>query len=428
MNHPSRYPLRALPLALAAVLAACATPPPRQTPATTAAPIITPTLTPDTTAADEGLAAEAEAENGNVWDRLRDSFAMPDCNADPAVLAQARRYTRNPQRFEQEVRAALPKLTYVQQVAAEHNVAGEFVLLPWIESGFRPIPGRHGRPAGMWQIMPVTAHAMGLRVNSRYDARLDVQSAAEAVMKLLNGYHDQFHDWRVAAYAYNAGAAKAQRLVEKHGNPPDMPVIPRWPVRDVTRQHLTRLLAMACIVREPERFHVSLPTLTPAQHLVAVPLPHSMPLAIAADHAGMTLDHLKDLNAGFRTDIADRSVASYLVMPKSHAQQFRAMLLDQPASATADLRQGNVLASAAATTAETDADVVANVDADAAPRKAIRNRAPAAKSRTHRVKAGETLWQLARSYAVSVHDLRRWNHLQTAQLKAGQVLKIAQSR
>ncbi|HET8764454.1 MAG TPA: transglycosylase SLT domain-containing protein [Rhodanobacter sp.] len=409
---PSRYPLRLLPLALSAVLAACASTPPQRAPATSPAPlVVTPTPAPETPA----LADEPEPDAGNVWDRLRNSFAMPDCNADPAVLAWAHRYTRNPQRFEAEVRAALPKLTYVQQVAAKHDVAGEFVLLPWIESGFRPIPGRHGRPAGMWQIMPATASAMGLRVNSRYDARLDVQSAAEAVMKLLNRYHDQFGDWRVAAYAYNAGEAKAQQLVQRHGNPPDMPVIPRWPVRDVTREHLTRLLAMACIVREPERFHVSLPTLAPAQHLVSVPLPHSMPLAIAADHAGMSLDHLKELNAGFRNDVADRSVASYLVMPEGHAQRFRTMLVDQSASATADLRQGNVLADAPAPLP--DAATIAPRRATAIPKKA----------RTHRVKAGETLWQLARNYSVSVSDLRRWNHLQGASLRTGQVLKVASS-
>lgn len=415
MSH-FHYPQRLLPLALSAVLTACATTPAHRTPAApvAATSAAAPTLVPKAVPADDLAEASVDEDTGDVWDRLRSSFAMPDCDADPAVLAWAHRYTRNPQRFEQEVRAALPKLTYVQQVAAEHDVAGEFVLLPWIESGFRPIPGRHGRPAGMWQIMPATASAMGLRVNSRYDARLDVQSAAEAVMKLLNRYHDQFHDWRVAAYAYNAGELKAQRMVQQHGNPPDMPVIPRWPVRDVTREHLTRLLAMACIVREPERFHVSLPTLTPAQHLVSVPLPHSMPLVIAADHAGMSLDHLKDLNAGFRNDVADRSVASYLMMPEGHAQRFRSMLLDQSAGATADLRQDRVLAG------------TATPDPAAATVVATRHATPAPLPRVHRVKRGETLWQLARNYAVSVNDLRRWNHLQAAQLKVGQLLKIPQ--
>ncbi|MEW9623189.1 LysM peptidoglycan-binding domain-containing protein [Rhodanobacter geophilus] len=404
------YPKRLLPLALSALLSACATtPPPRSGPAP---PTIPPASAPVESTPPVTM-AEPAPETGNVWDRLRGSFAMADCDADPAVLSWARRYTRNPQRFEQEARAALPKLTYVQQVAAAHDVAGEFVLLPWIESGFRPIPGRRGRPAGMWQIMPATAAAMGLHVDRRYDGRLDVQATADAVMKLLNGYHAQFHDWRIVDYAYNAGEYKARAMVQKHGLPPETPVIPRWPVHDITREHLTKLLAMACVVREPDRFHVSLPVLAPSQHLVKVQLPHSMPLARAADRAGMPLDTLKDLNAAFRNDIADTSVASYLMMPAGRAQQFR----DAPlAQADSDRLP--------------DASFAAGIGAtgdDPAPLSATTKSSPGAAghAQTHRVKSGESLWQLARHYSVSVDDLQHWNHLQGKPIKPGQVLKVS---
>ena len=403
------HPKRLLPLALSALLTACATtPPPRPEPA----PPSVPPASAAVELAPPVVTTEPAPQSGNVWDRLRDSFAMADCDADPAVLSWARRYTRDPQRFEQEVRAALPKLTYVQQVAAEHNVAGEFALLPWIESGFRPIPGRRGRPAGMWQIMPATAAAMGLHVDRRYDGRLDVQATADAVMKLLSRYHEQFHDWRVADYAYNAGEYKARLMVQQHGLPPETPAIPRWPVHDVTREHLTKLLAMACVVREPDRFHVSLPALAPSQHLVKVQLPHSMPLARAADRAGMPLDALKSLNAAFRNDVADTSVASYLMMPVGHAQQFRDALLDQAYSASAD------------------AALVAGLGAaDAGPATAAAAAKPSPqateRARTHRVKSGESLWQLAHRYSVNVRDLQRWNHLQGQHIKPGQVLRVS---
>lgn len=396
---------RLLPLALSALLAACATAPvPHSTPAM---PLPTPSASLPTPAVASSSATAPEVEApGNVWDRLRGSFQMADCDADPAVLSWAKRYTRDPQRFETALRDALPKLTYVQQVAAEHDVAGEFVLLPWIESGFRPIPGRHGRPAGMWQIMPATAKAMGLHVDRRYDARLDVQAAADAVMQLLSRYYGEFHDWRVADYAYNAGEFKARRLVQSHGLPPPTPTIPRWPVREITREHLTKLLAMACVVRQPERFDVSLPLLRPSQHLVPVPLPHSMTLARAADKAGMPLDTLKDLNAAFRTSVADANAAPYLMMPASHAQQFHDALLAQ--AAAADELPGTGLAGGL----------------DAAGTEAPEQQ-PAAPARTHRVAAGESLWQLAHRYAVSVPELQRWNHLRGQQIKPGQVLTVS---
>jgi membrane-bound lytic murein transglycosylase D len=230
------------------------------------------------------------------------------------------------------------------------------------------------------------------------------------VMTLLSHYHDEFHDWRVADYAYNAGEYKARELVQGHGLPPETPAIPRWPVHNITREHLTKLLAMACVVRQPDRFDVSLPVLAPEQHLVQVQLPHSMPLARAADRAGMPLDQLKSLNAAFRNDFADASVASYLMMPASHAQQFHDALLGQAADADspADARFANDTA---------DAD-------PASPSRTTKSKQAVGNARTHRVSQGETLWQLARRYSVSVRDLQHWNNLRGQDIHPGQLLKI----
>ncbi|MEO7066763.1 MAG: transglycosylase SLT domain-containing protein [Rhodanobacter sp.] len=343
-------------------------------------------------------------EPTDVWDQLRGSFAMPDCNADPAVLALAKRYTRNPERFESQLSAVLPRLVYVQQVAAQYGVAGEFALLPWVESNFRPVRGKKHRAAGMWQIMPATAGSMGLRVDGHYDGRLDVPAATDAVMKLLKSYHDQFNDWRMADYAYNAGEFATKKFITKHGVPADIPVIPHWSVHDVTRQHLTKLLAMACIVREPDRFNVSLPTLASDEHLVQVKLPRAMPISIAADHAGMSVDSLKDLNAAFSNDTVGTAVASYLLLPVGRVQQFRDALINQSTAAegAGQFSNGN--------------QPTATTSAPSSDRQ---------HAHTHTVRPGDSLWQIAHQYSTNVNQLKRWNHLGTKTLKPGQVLRVS---
>ena len=392
--------LRSLPVALSILLAACAGAPsqtshPRaHTVVTTAsvAPVVAPPAS-----------EPAMPPSNNTWDQLRSSFAMADCDADPSVMVWARRYTHNPRQFENQLQEVLPRLAYVQQVAAQYDVAGEFVLLPWVESRFRPIAARRRQPAGMWQIMPVTAGAMGLRVDGHYDGRLDVPAAAHAVMKLLKQYHDQFHDWRVADYAYNAGEFSVRKLIQEHGVPADNPVIPELPVRKVTRAHLAKLLAIACVVREPGRFNVSLPTLPDEQHLVQVKIPHSMPITRAADHAGMSVDTLKGLNAAFRSDMIDAGATSYLLLPLSHAQQFRNALLAQSPMRLADDRGRGVAT---------------------IPAAAVRSEAMTPR-KTHTVRRGDSLWQIARNYSVNVGQLQRWNHLHGHTLKLGQVLQVS---
>ena len=396
------FRIKLLPFAMSSLLAACASAPTGGPSATMHGPAVGSSSTPAVELAARSPPIETTASSSNattnVWDRLRDSFAMNDCDSDPAVERWAKRFTRNPERFESQLKTVLPRLVYVQKVAERHNVAGEFALLPWVESHFEPIPGKRHRPAGMWQIMPVTAGAMGLRVDAHYDGRMDIPVAANAVMKLLAQYQDQFHDWRVTDYAYNAGEFGIRRIIQKHGMPPAQPAIPKWPVRKVTREHLTKLLAIACVVREPSRFHVTLPTLPEERRLVKVEIPHSMPLSRAADHAGLSLDIFKRLNSAFRGKMVDAEATSYLMLPASHAGQFQ------------DATQPSALA-----TQDAGKPSTANVSAGIKKQNS---------RKIHTVRSGDSLWQIARSYHVEVSELKRWNHLRGSTLTPGQILRI----
>lgn len=406
---------RALLLTCTALLSACAVAPTTRPPAPAIAPAARP-ATPLPAKTPVSREPVTTPESDQVWTALRSSFAMDDCDADPAIMSWARHYTRNPSQFENRLREALPRLAYVQQVAEHYSVPGEFVLLPWVESGFNPVPGRKKRPAGIWQIVPITAGSMGLRVDGKYDARLDVPAAAAAVMKLLKQYHEQFHDWRVVDYAYNAGEFSARRLVRQNGLPPARPVIPQWHVHRVTREHLARLLGMACVVREPGRFHVTLPVMPDELHLVRVDIPHSMKFGQAADHAGMSVDALKDLNGAFRHDMIDTDASTYLVLPAGHVSQFRSALMNSAASTvtTSDANNPSVAASGSGTLRGS--------------RKTATPRDATAGDIDHSVKKGESLWQIAHRYAVTIGQLQRWNHLQGHAIKPGQILHIERAR
>ncbi len=418
---PIKHPL---PLCLSLLLAACANTPSNRLPAPPRAQQLAPppvTLQPPsvpTPGVSPTASAEAERE---VWDRLRGSFAMPDCDADPAILNWAKYYTHNPQHFESQMSTAMPQLVYVEQIAAKHGVAGEFALLPWVESQYRPVAGRKNRPAGMWQIMPVTAHSMGLRVDGGYDGRLDVPASADAVMAMLRRYHDDLNDWRLVDYAYNAGEFGVQHLVERRGMPPAEPAIPRLPVKAITKEHLSKLLALACVIREPERFNVSLPGLPAEQRLEVVSVDHGMPVAKAADHAGMSVDALMNLNAAYRNGMVDPQ-ASSLLLPHSNAEQFRNAMANPQAApndgslllAEATPRgPSNVLPAAAQRNAD---PVTSTDDTDARMTPAVK---------FHTVGRKDSLWGIARRYSVSVQQLQQWNHLRGQTLKPGQRLKVS---
>jgi membrane-bound lytic murein transglycosylase D len=269
----------------------------------------------------------------------------------------------------------------------------------------------------MWQIMPGTARHMGLAVGHDYDGRLDVPAATDKVMSLLKDYHDYFQDWRLADYAYNAGRYGIDRLVNRNGAPPADPAVPTLPVRASTRQHLVKLMAIACVVREPGRFNVTLPTLEENRHLVTIELNQRLSLDKAAQQAGLPRAALADLNAGYRDGIVDPRHGGRLLLPREHAEQLRTALLAQAVAGPSD-RVASVSANPG----------LPDLDEDDAPATSKAEHIPATPTvdapQTHVVRRGDTLSALARHYGVRVAQLKRWNHLDGNAIRIGQKLTV----
>jgi peptidoglycan lytic transglycosylase D len=275
----------------------------------------------------------------------------------------------------------LPLMLYVQDAAQRAQVPGEFVLLPLIESGYAPgEPSRNGDPAGMWQIMPQTARAFGLPVTHAYDGRLDPVASTQAVMKMLNAFHADLHDWRLVDMAFNTGEYRMLGLMDGREQPAaDQPL--HLPVGSITNNHLAKLLAMACIIRDPARFNVQLPEPAGDQQLTLFELPEAADLASAAGLARIPLAKLRELNPGYRGKRMPADAPHHLLLPQDHAD-----------------------------------DLLAAINANGAGMLASADLHSASKHHRHRITlhevlSGESLLSIARRYHVDADSLRAWNGL-----------------
>lgn len=365
----------------------------------------------------------------DFWSGMRDSFAMPGCEADPQVTAWARTYTQRPNRFEQQINEVLPLIVYAQKSAMNHSVAGEFALLPWVESQYRHVPGQKNRPAGMWQIMPDTARTLGLRVEKNYDERLDITRSTESVMTMMRRYYDDLGDWRLVDVAYNAGEFGLKKSIDKHGGPSDDEGLPDVPMKANTKEHLVKLMAIACIVRNPERFNVKLPRQDSEDALQVVKVSNPQSLAQAAKQSGLSMDDLRDFNPAYRT--TKGTVASSILLPKTAADQYKL----GPVPGVTDVPDPlNSVADADDDDSGKSAKSAASSKAKGKKGSAKEARlAKAEKSRKgavviHKVDDGESLWTIARRHQVSVEQLMKWNDLQTKAVKPGQVLRLTAAK
>ncbi|MGF6493261.1 membrane-bound lytic murein transglycosylase D [Luteibacter sp. 621] len=418
---------RLLPTLIPLVLTACAGTTPR--PIAPLAPPPAPTSVDTVQDVNMSPKLARPAPPADFWGEMRDSFAMPGCEADPQVMAWARTYTKLPNRFEQQVNEVLPLIVYAHKSAMKHSVAGEFALLPWVESQYRHVPGVKNRPAGMWQIMPQTAHTLGLRVDKNYDERLDITKSTESVMSMMRRYYDDLGDWRLVDVAYNAGEFGLKKTIDKHGGPSDDEGLPDVPMKANTKEHLVKLMAIACIVRDPGRFNVQLPKQDRDDALQVVKVDSPQSLAQAAKQSGLSMNDLRDFNPAFRTTKA--TVTSTLLLPKTAADQYNLgpvdPVADVPAASDDDEDMAPTKAASKATkTAKTTKGLKSG--------KAVAKAVPAsskkddAKLIVYKVNNGESLWTIARRHQVSVEQLMKWNDLDTASVKPGQVLKLTASR
>jgi membrane-bound lytic murein transglycosylase D len=382
------------------------------------------------------------------WAQLSSRFVLPDCDYSPDVMRLAQWFSADPTGFAESMRQALPFLLYVAQQAEQRGMPGEFALLPYIESNYVPLASSGDRAAGIWQLLPDTAREAGVRIRPDYDGRLDIVASTDAALDLLERYADRFGDWRVADMAFNAGPYHIAKLLGDSDVPAAAADLERLRVPAHAHRHLAKLLAVACVVSDPSRFNVLLPEPAPADLLTMVSLPAPLDLQLAARMSGMDASRLRQLNPGYVRGRMPSAGPFQLLLPTAQGRTLTAALDRLPQPLWREwheiaLQQSEALdVLAQAHDIDTGALATANAlaaDAVLPPGTHVlvpgRGAGAAAvvatlgytleNAGTHIVRAGDTLWGIARSARVALSDLLHWNGLsRNATLRLGQRLRL----
>lgn len=71
---------------------------------------------------------------------------------------------------------------------------------------------------GIWQLMPVTARTMKLRVTAQTDERLHLYKSTQAAARYLKDLHKKFDDWLLTIAAYNSGPGPVLKAIRISGS------------------------------------------------------------------------------------------------------------------------------------------------------------------------------------------------------------------
>ena len=273
---------------------------------------------------------EDASERPDAWARIRGGLSLPH-PLHPRVERQIEWYRNNPEYLDRLAQRARPYLAYIVREVEKKELPAEFALLPVVESAFRVYAYSRKGASGLWQFMPATGRLYGLKQNWWYDGRRDVVASTHAALSYLTKLLRDFDgDRLLAVAAYNWGEGNVRRAMARNrarGKATDV-----WSLRlpRETRVHVSRLLAIATVVGDPERYGVVLESIPDRVQFEPVALDGQIDLSVAADLAGITLDEVHALNPGFGRWATDPRGPHLLQLPRHAVERFRTNLAQYP--------------------------------------------------------------------------------------------------
>jgi len=319
----------------------------------------------------------------NIWSALKSEFSLPHYEDNPKVQEQVQWLVKNKGFIYKAAEQAQPYLYYISQQVKKRQLPAELVLLPMIESAYNPFVYSSVGAGGIWQMMPDTATGYGVKQNWWYDGRRDVISSTNAALDYLV-YLGSFFDgnWLLAIGAYNTGEGNVLSAIRR--NVRDGKKTDFWslPVARQTRDYVPRLLALAVVISNPEKYNIKFPASNNAPYLAKIKIDSQIDLKGAAILAGLSLKELKKLNPGYKQTATDPSGPHRLILPIQNVRQFSENYMRQTPN-------GKSL-----------------------------------KWAPYTVRKGDSLYAIAKRYNTSIASLKKINSLTTATIKPGLKLLI----
>lgn len=387
----------------------------------------------------------------DLWDRLRASFQW-DVHQyqNPRIQEEMQWFLAHPSFLDRMMTRMHKYLYHVVTRLEAKGLPGELALLPVIESAYNPFAYSHGHAAGMWQFIPSTGRHFGLHANWWYDGRRDVLSSTEAALTYLKRLNQRFDgDWLLALAAYNAGSGNVNKALRKDEQAGGQGQYWDLDLPAETKAYVPRLLAVAKIFAEPERYGLAIPSVKNQPYFAVVDTQGQLDLNLAAKMAGISLDELKQLNPAYSRWATNPEGPHRLLVPVAKAQKVSQQLASLPPEKRVTwqkyrIRSGDTLLAIArrfdtSVKALQDTNKLRNhriragkellipqpMQAYAQAKTNTKPDRPHLKPVEYQVRAGDSLWRVARQHRVSVHDLARWNTLGVRDiLRPGQKLLI----
>lgn len=258
----------------------------------------------------------------SIWSNLGRDLKLDHKTQISQVQAEIRKLLADPEKLYSILKAASPYIYFIHEQTQARGLPAELALIPVIESEFNPNDHSTKGATGLWQLMPETAHELGIKVKSSYDGRRNVVTSTNAALAYFNDLGNMFKgDWYLAIAAYNCGQVKIASAVRHAGSHSFWNLhVPRE-----TKTYLPKLLAIAAIVKDPQKYGVKLPPISNHPYFTTLKIKKPVNLNEVAKSSGISLADLRTLNPDYNHHYVAPNKGTYiLLVPADQAVKTRA--------------------------------------------------------------------------------------------------------
>jgi membrane-bound lytic murein transglycosylase D len=297
----------------------------------------------------------------------------------------------------------------------------------------------------------------GLDEDWWHEDRRDVLASTKAAVQYLKDLNQMFDgDWLLSIAAYNAGPGRVQRAIDnniKQGKKIDY-----WSLDlpKETEKYVPKLLAVARVLKDPDRFNQKLTMIENKPYLEPVKLESQFDLALIAQWTNLSIDEIYSFNPGLKRWATPETLPYTILLPVDVVDDFIETLSNQKNRPKVSwtrykVKEGDSL-SVIAQNFNTTINQIQSVNdikgnliransylivplarekegyyslSEIQREKSRLNATKNSEKLIYKVVSGDSLWKISNDFSVTINELVRWNKIAPkAPLQIGKELVI----
>lgn len=290
----------------------------------------------------------------------------------------------------------------IERYLEKYDLPDELKYLAIVESGLNPKAKSPAGAVGLWQFMPLTGRLdYGLSENWYLDEKMDMEKSTDAACRYLSFLYKYFYnDWPLALAAYNTGPGNVRKAIRRSGYKKDFWEIYPYLYRE-TRSYVPQFIAIMYSMNYLEEHNIFIEEYEYMPEYETVAINGFLSLPLFAEHSGICLETLNDLNPELKRGVISDNHPMYKLRIPSHQKDF---VTDNLNDIMRFARQGK----------EHFERLAKNEVGSTYGRQKL----------TYKVQSGDVLGKIAQTYNVRIADLQQWNSLRGTVIRVGQPLNV----